>query len=62
MEHFSYEGGCGINISRCLKEVLAWAIVKYFLNQVRVSRRPACAWFLEIAFVCDVGMCVNACV
>ena len=31
MECIGYEGGCGICISRCLKEVLAWAVVKYFL-------------------------------
>ena len=30
MESFSYEGRCGICISRHLKEVLAWAVVKYF--------------------------------
>ena len=33
-----------------------------FLNQARASERPACAWFLEIAFVCKVGMCVCVCV
>ena len=29
-----------------------------FLNQVRASQRPACTWFLEIAFVCQVDVCV----
>ena len=29
-ECFRYEGGCGIFISRHLKEVLSWAIFKYF--------------------------------
>ena len=24
--------------------------------------KPACAWFLEIAFVCNIGMCVCVCV
>ena len=27
---FSYEGGCGVSISKHLKEALAWAVVKYF--------------------------------
>ena len=30
MECFIYEGGCGIHVSRCLKEELAWAIDKRF--------------------------------
>ena len=33
-----------------------------FLNQARASRRPVRAWFLEIAFVREVGMCVCVCV
>ena len=38
MECFSYEGGCGIHISRHLKEVLAWVVVKYFQfsNNLRI--------------------------
>ena len=31
-----------------------------FLNQACVGQRPACAWFLEIAFVHEVGVCVSA--
>ena len=30
-----------------------------FLNQARAGQRLALAWFLEIAFVCEVGMCVS---
>ena len=30
-------------------------------NQVSTGQRQACAWFLEIAFVHNVGMCVCAC-
>ena len=33
-----------------------------FLNQARVGRRPARAWFLRIAFVREVSMCVYVCV
>ena len=35
-----------------------------FLNQARAGHRPARAWFLEIAFVREVGMrvCVRVCV
>ena len=29
-----------------------------FLNQARAGLRPARAWFLEIAFVREVGVCV----
>ena len=29
-EHFSYIGGLGIHVLRCLKEELAWAIDKWF--------------------------------
>ena len=36
--------------------------VQSFLNQVRAGQRPACAWFLEIAFVREVGVCVCVCV
>ena len=34
------------------------------LNQARAGRRPARAWFLEIAFVREVSMrvCVDVCV
>ena len=32
-----------------------------FLNQVHAGRRPARVWFLEITFVCDVGMCACVC-
>ena len=28
MEHFSYKGGCGVCVSRLLKEELAWVIDK----------------------------------
>ena len=28
------------------------------LKQVHAGRRPACTWFLEIAFVREVGVCV----
>ena len=34
----------------------------WFLNQARASHRPARAWFLEIAFVWEVSMCVCVCV
>ena len=30
------------------------------LNQVRADQRPACTWFLEMAFVHNIGVC--ACV
>ena len=30
MEYFSYNGKCGICVSRCLKEELAWAPDKRF--------------------------------
>ena len=30
----------------------------WLLNQVRADQGPAHAWFLEIAFVQEVGMCV----
>ena len=30
MEGWSYEGECGIRVSRHLKEVLIWAVQKYF--------------------------------
>ena len=30
MEHFGYEVGYGVHILRCLKEVLVYAVVKYF--------------------------------
>ena len=30
--------------------------ITYLLNQVRASLWLACAWFLEIAFVGDIGM------
>ena len=33
-----------------------------FLNQARVGRRPARAWFLRIAFVREVSMRVCVCV
>ena len=33
-----------------------------FLNQMHASLWPAWAWFLEIAFVCNVGVCVCVCV
>ena len=33
-----------------------------FLNQARAGRRPARAWFLEIAFVREVSMHVCVCV
>ena len=29
--------------------------------QARTGLQPAHTWFLEIAFVCDIGMCVCAC-
>jgi len=32
---------------------------KIFLNQSHASKRQACAWFLEIAFVRDV--CILVC-
>ena len=31
-----------------------------FLNQARAGRRPVHSWFLEIAFVREVGVCVSA--
>ena len=30
MEYFIYKDGCGIHVSRCLKEKLAWALDKWF--------------------------------
>ena len=33
-------------------------VTQKFLNQVCAVQRPVHAWFLEIAFVRDVGMCV----
>ena len=30
MEHFSYEGGCGIRASIYLKEVLPWAVINKY--------------------------------
>ena len=33
-----------------------------FLNQARASLRPARAWFLDIAFVHEVGVSVYVCV
>ena len=41
---------------------LILAIFGWFLNQARAGRRLAHAWFLEIAFVHDVGMRVCVCV
>ena len=32
------------------------------LNQARAGHRPAHTWFLEIAFVQEVSMCVCVCV
>ena len=34
--------------------------IHQYLNQVRTGLWPACNWFLEIAFVHDVCMCVSA--
>ena len=34
----------------------------HFLNQARASQRPVHAWFLEILFVREVGVCVCVCV
>ena len=33
----------------------------FFLNQVRAGHSPAHAWFLEIAFVQELSMCVCVC-
>ena len=30
MEHVSYKGGCGMHVSRHLKEELIWAIERWF--------------------------------
>ena len=35
---------------------------KLLLNQARAGQRPARAWFLDIAFVREVGMRVCVCV
>ena len=37
-------------------------LLRQFLNQARAGRRPARAWFLEIAFVRGVSMRVCVCV
>jgi len=44
---------------------LIWLIIAQdylLLNQARAGQRPACNWFLEIAFVHDVSMRVCVCV
>ena len=49
----------------CLNKVdNNWQLKEKFLNQALAGRRAASAWFLEIAFVREVGMsaCVCACV
>ena len=35
------------------------SVCNHFLNQARAGLRPACAWFLEIALVREVGMHVR---
>ena len=54
--------------SHCLFRILAenklycnWIRIN-FLNQARAGLRLARAWFLEIAFVREVSMCVCVCV
>jgi len=37
-----------------------YTLFPYFLNQAHASLWPARNWFLEIAFVRDVCMCVSA--
>ena len=50
------------HISFCSKAVSCTDSI--FLNQARAGHRPACAWFLNIAFVREVSMrvCVWMCV
>ena len=38
--------------------LLLVAFAMEFLNQARVSQRPVRTWFLEIAFVHKVSICV----
>ena len=37
-------------------------VANNFLNQAHASLRPVCAWFLEIAFIWVVSMCICVCV
>ena len=37
-------------------------MITLLLNQVHAGQRLACAWFFEIAFVCEVSMSVCVCV
>ena len=49
---------------KCEQKPSIERFTSHFLNQARAGRRPARAWFLEIAFVREVSMrvCVDVCV
>ena len=64
MEYFSYEGGCGICISRHLKEVLVLVLVKYFillitvilLNYKSFKHCMHCYVVLSYHVICNCGI------
>ena len=46
MDHFIYTNGCGILVSRCLKEGLTWAIDKRFQFTISYYTIPLRTWRL----------------
>ena len=51
-----------MHLLHCTNRCIASIVIAKLLNQTCASQRPACAWFLEIAFVREVSMHARVCV
>ena len=60
MECFSYKGGCGVHVSRHMKEWLAWAIDKLlWYISIEMLLKTVTVWHQNFCKECDFSVKVN---